>query len=197
MESFQTPSNPEANTPPFQLEEETPLAYFTQVVNFIYQPHYARFLRRIANRYDREALPPGLEMMPFFVDALIFETYIDGKTPFDDFLAANQTKMTRAQLQQYKAFKQFRFGVFQVLEHQGREETLLTDLIDASHITIKDADARRFLFPNFYTVMRLLPFEMDWVPTGACAVFNLKSAQEALVYARILMQPPLMIQTQG
>lgn len=195
METDQTPSSPGPEFPPFHLSEETPLAYFTQIVNFIYQPHYARFLRRIANRYEREALPPGLELMPFFVDALIFETYIDGKTPFDDFLTRYQSHMSVAQFQQYKAFKQFRFGVFQVLAHQGREETVLRDLIDDSQITIRDAEARRFLFPHFYAVMRLLPFELDWVPTGACAVFNLKSPQQALSHARILMQAPLMIQT--
>jgi len=189
--------DPSAAKKPFQLEDESPLGYFTKLTEFIYDPQYARYLRRIAQRYDREALPPDLELMPFFVDALIFETYIGGQTPLDRFIATYRQQMTAAQLAVYKGFKQYCFGCYQVVAHQGRDIASLRDLVDEQLLTLQDSDARRFLFQDFYVVARLLPFGEVYVPTGACAVLNVPDDAQALELARLLRQPPLLIQLES
>ncbi len=179
----------------FQLEDETPLDYFTQITQFIYDPHYARYLRRIAAQYNREALPPDLELMPFFVDQLIFNTYIDGQTPLDHFIAYFQHVMTPAQRAVYKGFKRYLFDCYQVLSHVPPDGVLLQDVLDHSEVLLRDHDAKRLLFPQFYTVVRLLPFDNAYVPTGACALLNVKTVPQAMDIARLLKVPPLHIDT--
>ena len=65
--------------------------------------------------------------------------------------------------------------------------------LDHRKITLRDSDAKRFLLPDFYSVVRLLPFDGDYIPTGACAVLNLKTVPEAVEVARLLKVPPLRI----
>lgn len=179
----------------FELEGETPLDYFTQITQFIYDPQYARYLRRIAAQYDRDALPTDLELMPFFIDQLIFNTYIDGQTPLDHFIAHFDKAMTAAQKSVYQGFKRYLFDCYQVLEHVGTDGVLLQDVLDHSEVLLKDSDAKRLLFPRFYTVTRLLPFEGAYVPTGACAVLNVNSVPEAMHIAQLLKVPPLRVDT--
>lgn len=179
----------------FALEEETPLDYFSQITQFIYNPQYARYLRRIAAQYDRDALPEDLELMPFFVDQLIFNTYIDGQTPFDHFIATFQDQMTQAQKSVYLGFKRHLFDCYQVLKHIPPDGVLLQDVLDHSEVLLKDSDVKRLLFPQFYTVVRLLPFEEAYVPTGACALLNVNSVPEAMGIAQLLKVPPLRIDT--
>lgn len=177
----------------FALTEETPLDYFSQIIQFIYDPHYARYLRRIASQYDRESLPPDLELMPFFIDQLIFNTYIDGETPLDHFIAAFQHQMTQAQKRVYMGFKRCLFDCYQVLSHVPPDGVLLQDVLDHSEVLLKDSDAKRLLFSQFYTVVRLLPFEEAYIPTGSCAILNVNSVPEAMGIAQLLKVPPLRI----
>lgn len=181
---------------PFSLEEETPLAYFSKLTEFIYNPIYARYLRRIGERYDRDSLPEDFVLMPFIVDALIFETFIDGKSILDLFMAEHQSQMTKTQLDVYRGFKNYLFGCFQIITRQEQDAVLLRDLLDDQQIVLRDSDARRFLFPQMYTVARLLPFEGYYVPTGACALVNLPDDQQAVTFTRHLRQPPLMVSAQ-
>ncbi|MBF2053658.1 MAG: hypothetical protein IGS03_09385 [Candidatus Sericytochromatia bacterium] len=190
-------SAPSPSRKPFELTDESPLGYFSKLTEFIYDPHYARYLRRIAMRYDRETLPAELELIPFFVDALIFETYIDGQTPLDRFFQTYQQQMTPEQRQVYRDFKNYRFGCYQVMAHEGHDIAMLRDLVDDDTLQLCDSDARRFLFQGFYVVARLLPFEGRYVPTGACAVINVKTDQQALAMARLLRQPPLIIDSRS
>ncbi len=177
----------------FALEDETPLGYFMELTKFIYDPQYARYLRRIAAQYDREALPEDLELMPFFVDQLIFNTYIDGQTPLDHFMTTFQEVMTAEQRAVYRGFKAERFDCFQVLRHEGPDGVVLQDVLDHSEVTLKDGDAKRFLLPGFFAVVRLLPFKGTFIPTGACAVLNYKTVAEAMGIARLLKVPPLKV----
>ena len=179
----------------FQLENETPLDYFSQLTQFIYDPNYARYLRRIAAQYDREALPPDLELMPFFVDQLIFNTYIDGQTPLDHFMAHFKTAMTPEQYAVYQGFKNNLLDCYQVKSHVQPDGVVLQDVLDHREVLIRDSDAKRLLFPEFYTVVRLLPFGGAYVPTGACALLNVKSVPEAMDIARLLKVPPLQVST--
>jgi len=178
---------------PFSLEEETPLAFFTKLTEFIYNPVYARYLRRLGARYDRDALPEDFVLMPFIVDALIFETYIDGKSILDLFLTEYQSQMTKTQLQIYRGFKNYLFACFQVVTHQKPDAVLLRDLLDNQEVLVRDSDARRFLFPGMYAVARLLPFEDYYIPTGSCALVNLPEEQQALDFTRYLRQAPLIV----
>lgn len=178
---------------PFSLEDESPLAYFSKLTEFIYNPIYARYLRRLGQRYERDKLPEDFGLMPFIVDALIFETYIDGKSVLDLFIQTYREQMTREQLEVYKGFKNYLFGCFRILSHEGRDGVLLQDLLDEQTVLLRDADARRFLFPKLYTVARLLPFADHYVPTGACALVNLPDDQQVLAFARLLRQPPLLL----
>jgi hypothetical protein len=177
------------------LEEETPLDYFSQITQFIYDPQYARYLRRIAAQYDRDALPADPELMPFFIDQLIFNTYIDGQTPLDHFISYFSDVMTQTQKNVYLGFKRYLFDCYQVLEHIPPDGVLLQDVLDHSEVLLRDSDAKRLLFPRFYTVTRLLPFGDAYVPTGACAVLNVKSVPEAMGIAQLLKVPPLRIDT--
>lgn len=179
----------------FALKEETPLDYFSQITQFIYDPQYARYLRRVAAQYDRDALPPELELMPFFIDQLIFNTYIDGQTPLDHFITAFQDKMTQSQKNVYLGFKRNLFDCYQVLAQVPPDGVLLQDVLDHSEVLLKDNDAKRLLFNKFYTVVRLLPFEDAYVPTGACAILNVNSVPEAMGIAQLLKVPPLRIDT--
>ena len=177
----------------FELTEESPLGYFSKLTEFIYNPVYARYLRRIAARYPRDQMPEELDLMPFFIDALIFETYINGKTVLYLFIESHIQVLKGYQLRIYQGFKQYLFSCFQVQGHPSNDQVLLQDLLDDQQITITDSDARRFLFPGVFVVTRLLPFEDLFVPTGACAILNYKSAQEALLLTKLLKQAPLRI----
>lgn len=187
-------STPESPQPkPFVLDEETPLAYFSKLIEFVYDPHYARYLRRIAQRYQREALPEELELMPFFVDALIFETYIGGQTPLDRFITTYRAQMQAHQLRTYQNFKNYLFSCYRIVAHPGSDGLLLEDALDGSQVLVRDGDARRQLFPNLYVMARLLPFEDYHIPTGACALLNFADAERALGIARLLKLPPLIV----
>lgn len=185
-----TPSNP---LKPFSLEDESPLGYFAKLTEFVYDPQYARYLRRIAERYKRDLLPEELDLRPFFIDALIFETYLDGQTVLDHFLRTYQSQLKNYQLRVYQNFKHYLFSCYRIVAHQGSDSILLEDLLDGSPVVIKDSEARRQLFPGLYLMARLLPFEDYHVPTGACALLNFKSAPEALELARLLKLPPLRV----
>ncbi len=176
-----------------ELEDESPLGYFTKLTEFIYDPHYARYLRRIAERYNRAALPPDIELMPFFVDALIFETYIDGQTPLDRFMATYRTQLQGYQLRVYQNFKHYLFSAYQIVEHQGTDSVLLQDLLDGSQVLIRDSDARKQMFKGLHIIARLLPFEDYHVPTGACAQLSYNDPNQIIEIARLLKQPPLMV----
>lgn len=189
-----TPPSESPQTPkPFKLEDESPLGYFTKLTEFIYDPQYARYLRRIGQRYQRDALPEELELMPFFVDALIFETYIEGQTVIDKFIATYRSQMKNYQLRVYQNFKQYLYSCYKILAHQGSDGMLLEDLLDGSQVLVRDGDARRQLFPGLYVMARLLPFEDYHVPTGACALLNFGDANRAIAIARLLKLPPLVV----
>lgn len=182
---------------PFILDDESPLGYFSKLTEFIYDPQYARYLRRIAHRYQRELIPPEIDLMPFFVDGLIFETYIQGKTPLDHFIDSYRSQMQPAQLRIYQNFKHDLFSCYEILEHPGKDQVRLKDLLDGSEVLIRDAEARRQLFVGLHVMARLLPFEDYFVPTGACALLSHRSPQEILEIARLLKLPPLMINEPG
>ena len=187
-------TNPSPNPPkPLDLEDESPLGYFSKLTEFIYDPQYARYLRRIGERYKREELPAELDLMPFFVDALIFETYIDGQTPLDRFIATYKSQLKAHQLRVYQNFKHNLFSAYRILAHQGSDGVLLEDLLDGSRVLIRDSDARRLLFPKLHLMARLLPFDDYHVPTGACALLSYSEQAKVLEVARLLKLPPLMV----
>ncbi|MGV3524397.1 MAG: hypothetical protein ACO1RX_09235 [Candidatus Sericytochromatia bacterium] len=183
--------------PPFQLEDESPLGYFSKLTEFIYTPHYARYLRRIAQRYERAALPSDLDLMPFFIDALIFETWIDGQTPLQRFIATYREQMPKAQLAVYQGFQHHLFGAYRIVSHQLPDQVTLQDLLDGSTVTLRDSEARRYLFPGLHAVVRLLPFEDHYVPTGACALLNYPNPEDVLRTARLLKPAPLQVKSDG
>ena len=174
-------------------EDESPLGYFSKLTEFIYDPHYARYLRRIAERYRRDLLPEDLDLMPFFVDALIFETYIDGQTPLDRFLSSYASQLTQAQRRVYQNFKHYLFSCYRIVSHPGSDGILLEDLLDGSQVLIRDGDARRQLMTGLYTVARLLPFADYHVPTGACAMLSYQDPAQVLEITRLLKLPPLIV----
>lgn len=178
------------------LEDESPLGYFTKLTEFIYDPQYARYLRRIAERYNRAALPPDLDLMPFFVDALIFETYIDGQTPLDRFMTLYRPQLQGYQLRVYQNFKNYLFSAYRIVEHPpNTDAVVLIDLLDGSEVVIRDADARKQLFKGLHVVARLLPFEDYHVPTGACALLSYNDPAQIIEIARLLKLPPLMVKS--
>jgi hypothetical protein len=180
--------------PVFTLEEETPLAYFEKIVAVIYTPHYARHLRKIGARYDRDVIPEDLDLMPFIIDALIFDTYINGKTPLDDFIAFFKPQLTPARLRIYQQFRQRnQLSAFQVRAVERPETLHLTDLIDDSEWVVKDNQALRFLYPDSFTISRLLPWENGYVLSGSCALLNHKEPEAVIHIARSLKLPPLML----
>lgn len=177
-----------------KLEEDTPLAYFQKLVEFIYDPWYARFLRRISARYERARIPEDIELMPFFVDNLIFETFIDRQTPLDRFIACYQDQLTPRQRKIYQRFKGSVLSCYAIVDRQKPDRIVLSDLLDDARIEVQDSEAWRFMIPGFYALCRVLPFEDSWVLTGSCAVLNYHSAEEALALARLFKHPPLFVE---
>ncbi len=177
----------------FEIENETPLDYFTKLTEFIYDPQYARYLRRIGQRYQRELIPPEIELMPIFVDALIFDTYIQGKTILDLFIETYRPQMTSSQLRIYQNFKHYLFSSYRVLGHPSADEIELEDLLDQSRLVIRDSEARRQMIPGLHLIARLLPFEGDYVPTGAAVILSYSEPQKIMEITRLLKLPPLMI----
>ncbi|PIQ29156.1 hypothetical protein COW36_17805 [bacterium (Candidatus Blackallbacteria) CG17_big_fil_post_rev_8_21_14_2_50_48_46] len=183
-----------AEKKPFSIEEETPLAYFEKLVEFIYDPWYARFLRRISARYERAKIPEEIELMPFFVDSLIFETFIDRKTPLDRFIEHYQAQLKPRQLKIYQRFKTSALGCYEILERHKPDRLLLRDLLDDSPVEVHDGEAWRYMMPGFYAICRLLPYEDSLVLTGSCAVLNYKTREEVLALAREFKHPPLFVE---
>lgn len=179
---------------PFTVEEETPLAYFQKLVEFIYDPWYARFLRRISARYERTRIPEDIELMPFFVDHLIFDTFIDHKTPLDRFIEYYDEQLSPRQRKIYQGFKCSVLSCYQILAREKPDRIILCDLLDNTQTEVQDSEAWRFMMPSFYAICRLLPFEDRWVLTGSCAVLNYHNAEEALKLARLFKHPPLFVE---
>jgi hypothetical protein len=179
---------------PFSLEEETPLAYFQKLIEFIYDPFYARFLRRISARYERSRIPEDIDLQPFFIDGLIFETFIDKKTPLDRFIEQYQAQMTLTQRKVYQGFRLSALGCYAIEERVKPDRLLLRDLLDNSLIEVRDSEAWRLLIPGFFTISRVLPFEDHYVLTGSCAGLNYKDPQQVIQLAREFKLPPLFVE---
>ncbi len=185
---------PKKDAKPFSLAEETPLAYFQKLIDFIYDPFYARFLRRISARYDRSLIPEDLDLQPFLIDGLIFETFIDKKTPLDRFIEQYQAQMTPSQVKVYQRFRSSSLGCYEIVERFKPDKILLKDLLDDSTLEVRDSDAWRFLMPGFYTICRILPYEDHHVLTGSCAVLNYKDPQMVIALTREFKLPPLFVE---
>ena len=178
-----------------KIKEETPLAYFQAIMDFIYDPNYARHLRKIGARYDRTIIPQGFNLMPFIIDALIFDTFINKRSPLEDFIQFYQPQMKPAQLKIYQNFKQSHLGSFYVKDRKMPELIILKDLANEKSHTVLDSQALKFMMPGSTVVCRLLPFQGKQVLTGSCAVLNMQDPEKALEIARQIKLPPLFLNT--
>ena len=171
-----------------------PLDYFQVLIDFVYDPIFARYLRKIAEQYKRDQIPEEIDIRPFIVDSLIFDTYIKRKTPLDYFIEKHKSVLSRPQLKIYMDFKQAQLSAFKVIESERPEKMILEDLINNDRYLMKDSEAIKFLQKDRYAILRLIPFMEFYIPTGACTIVNSDDEKVVIGLAKLLKVPPIFVE---
>lgn len=171
------------------------LDYFQRLIDFLYNPMFARHLRTVSAHFDRSLLPLDFNLMPFIVDTLLLETKVGPRTPLEHFLVEQHHQLTPAERNIYAGFKKSFLGAFRVVAAERPERIVMEDIATAQIFVVKDSQAIRFLTPNQLTISRLLPFQGHYVLTGSCSIINMSDSLQVLKLAKQLdikgLQVPL------